>query len=339
MREATLATSLVIDFLGFLERQGHPLADVCRAAGIDPAIAGQPNSRVPAAFMERLWPLAQQLTGDPDVGLHSAESYNPGALSIVGYVILSCRTAGEALDRLTRYAALLNEGLHVELIPGDGRATCRFSAVESLDSYLHRDRRQVMETLAAGTVVTLKRLATGPVDPVAVTFRHPAPASIAEHLRILGPIVRFDAPEDSVVYSTRALETPFISADPALLEVFEGDAANRLKALAARRGVSGRVLALLGARLKGAVPPLSEVASELAMSERSIQRSLSDERTSYRELVDEVRKDLAISYLSRPGASAADVAFLLGFSEPSAFTRAFRRWTGTAPTAFRAGPV
>ncbi len=335
-REATLATSLVIDFLGFLERQGHPLAEVCRAAGIDPGIVQQPNSRVPAVFMERLWPLAVQLTGDPDVGLHSAESYNPGALSIVGYVVLSCRTAGEALDRLTRYAPLLNEGLRVEIDERAGRTTCRFSAVEGLDSYLHRDARQVMETLAAGTVVTLTRLATGPLDPLDVTFRHRAPASIREHVRILGPSVRFEQSQDAVIYSTAALGAPFISADPELLDVFEGDARRRLQALATRGGVSGRVLTLLGERLKGAVPPLSEVASGLAMSERSIQRSLSEEHTSYRQLVDEVRKSLALDHLARPGTSATDVAFLLGFSEPSAFTRAFRRWTGSAPTAFRA---
>lgn len=339
MREASLATSLVIDFLGFLERQGHPLADVCRAADIDPAIVQQPNSRVPASFMERLWALGERLTGDPDVGLHSAESYNPGALSIVGYVVLSCRTAREALDRLTRYAPLLNEGLKVDLLEQDGRATCRFRAVSELDSYLHRDSRQVMETLAAGTVVTLQRLATGPVTPIAITFRHRAPASLVEHHRILGPAIRFEQAEDTVVYSSTALETPFISADPALLEVFEGDARRRLEALATRGGVSGRVLTLLAARVRGAVPPLSEVASELAMSERSIQRSLSEEQTSYRQLVDDVRKSLAIEHLSRPGTSATDVAFLLGFSEPSAFTRAFRRWTGTAPTEFRAAGI
>ena len=336
MREATLATSLVIDFLGFLERQGHPLADVCGAAGIDPAIVQQPNSRVPAAFMERLWPLAVQLTGDPDVGLHAAESYNPGALSIVGYVVLSCRTAGEALDRLTHYAPLLNEGLRVDLDEHAGLATCRFGAVEGLDSFLHRDARQVMETLAAGIVVTLKRLATEPVDPIEVTFRHRAPASLVEHSRILGPAVRFEQPHNAVVYRSATLATTFISADPALLEVFEGDARRRLQALATRDGVSGRVLTFLGQRLKGAVPPLAEVASELAMSERSIQRSLGEEQTSYRQLVDEVRKNLAIEHLSRPGTSATDVAFLLGFSEPSAFTRAFRRWTGAAPTEFRA---
>ena len=336
MREATLATSLVIDFLGFLERQGHPLVDVCHAAGIDPTVVQQPNSRVPAAVMERLWPLAAQLTGDPDVGLHAAESYNPGALSIVGYVVLSCRTAAEALDRLTRYAPLLNEGLQVELVEGAGRTTCRFGAVERLDSFLHRDARQVMETLAAGIVVTLRRLATAPLDPIEVTFRHRVPASIGEHARILGPAVRFEQSQKAVVYSSSTLETPFISANSALLDMFEGDARRRLQELAARDGVNGRVLAFLGRRLRGAVPSLSEVASELAMSERSIQRSLGEEQTSYRQLVDEVRKNLAIEHLSRPGTSATDVAFLLGFSEPSAFTRAFRRWTGAAPTEFRA---
>jgi len=331
-----MATSLVIDFLGFLERQGHPRVDVCRAAGIDLALVEQSNARVPAAFMERLWPLAVQLTGDLDVGLHAAESYNPGALSIVGYVVLSCRTAAEALDRLARYAPLLNDGLQVELVDRAGLTICQFGAVDGLDSLLNRDARHVMETLAAGIVVTLRRLATAPLDPIEVTFRHRAPASLGEHARVLGPAVRFEHSQNAVVYSSSALDTPFISADAALLGMFEGDARRRLQELAARDGVSGRVLAFLGRRLRGAVPPLAEVASELAMSERSIQRSLGEEQTSYRQLVDEVRKNLAIEHLSRPGTSATDVAFLLGFSEPSAFTRAFRRWTGAAPTEFRA---
>lgn len=338
MREATLATSLVIDFLGFLERQGHPTIDVCRRAGIDAGLVQQPNSRVPATVMERLWPLAEQLTGNPDVGLHSAESYNPGALSIVGYVILSCRTAGEALERLSRYAPLLNDGLQVALVDDGVYTSCRFTADPGVDSFLHRTPRHVMETLASGTVVTLRRLATRPLEPAEVTFRHEAPVSIGEHLRILGPKVRFGQPLDAVVYTAESLTIPFISADPALLDVFDGDARRKLEALAQRGGISGRVLALLGARLKGAVPALSEVASELAMSERSIQRSLSEEQTSYRQLVDDVRKSLAIEHLSRPGTSATDVAFLLGFSEPSAFTRAFRRWTGSAPTEYRALP-
>ena len=335
MREPTLAASLLIDFLGYLERQGVRTADVCRHANVDPGIVDEPNSRVPASFMERLWSSGERLTGDPDLGLHSAEAYNPGALSIVGYVILSCRTTGQALDRLARYAPLLNEGLRVTMTRGNGTTACAFDAVERFDSFVKHAPRQAMETLAAGVVVTLQRLATVAVQPSAVTFRHAPPASIAEHLRILGPTVRFDQPENSVVYPSSALEASMLSADPALLEVFEADARKRLEQLDSRGPVSGRILAILAARLKGEVPTLASIASELAMSERSIQRSLREERTSYRELVDEVRKELALEHLARTGTSATDVAFLLGFSEQSAFTRAFRRWTGSAPTQFR----
>lgn len=336
MREATIATSLVIDFLSYLERRGHTRTDICRAAALDPAVTDVPDSRVAASAMERLWAVGERLTGDTDIGMHTAESYNPGALSIFGYVILSCRTAGDVLDRLARYAPLLNEALQVELIQEPEAVHCRFLPVERLDSYLLRAPRQAMETLAAGCVLTLQRLTTEPVEPVFVSFRHRAPGAVGEHRRLFGPRVQFDAPYDSVVFRPSALTARIISADPALLGIFEGDADRRLKELALRGAVSGRVLSVLGERLKGEVPPLGLVASELAMSERSVQRSLREEETSYRELVDEVRRDLALRHLARPGTSATDVAFLLGFSEPSAFTRAFRRWTGQPPAQFRA---
>jgi AraC-like DNA-binding protein len=333
--EATIATSLLIDFLGFLGRRGLAAEAVCSAARIDPRWLDQPNARVPASAMERLWAAGEQLTGDADLGLHSAESYNPGALSIVGYVILSCRTAGDALTRLARYAPLLNEGLRVSVDHEQGATFCRFGAAEGVDSFLHRSPRQAIETLAAGIVLTLKRLATQPPEPAAVTFRHAAPPSTAEHHRLFGAVVRFGQPENAVVYPSSALAAGMLSADPALLEVFEGDARRRLEQLKSHGAVSGRVQTILGSRLNGEVPSLASIASELAMSERSVQRSLSEERTTYREIVDDVRKGLALAHLSRPSATATDVALLLGFSEPSAFTRAFRRWTGVSPTQFR----
>ncbi len=335
MREATIATSLLIDFLGFLGRRGLGTEVVCRAAQIDPRWLDEPSSRVPASAMERLWAAGEQLTGDADLGLHSAEEYNPGALSIVGYVILSCRTAGDALARLARYAPLLNEGLRVSVHHEAGKTFCRFGAADGADSFLHRTPRQATETLAAGIVLTLRRLATQPPEPTAVSFCHAAPPSTAEHLRVFGAAVRFDQPENAVVYPSAALAAGMLSADPALLDVFESDARRRLEQLKSHGAVSARVQTILGARLKGELPSLASIASELAMSERAIQRSLSEERTSYREIVDDVRKGLALAHLSRPGATAADVAFLLGFSEPSAFTRAFRRWTGSSPTQFR----
>ena len=138
MREATLATPLLIDFLGYLERQGPCMADVCRAADLDPRWFDNPNSRLPASAMERLWAAGERLTGNPDLGLHAGASYNPGALGIVGYVVLSCRTAREALDRLSRYAALLNEGLRVHVVEENENTHVQFGADDRFDSFLHR---------------------------------------------------------------------------------------------------------------------------------------------------------------------------------------------------------
>jgi AraC-like DNA-binding protein len=336
MREATLAASLLIDFVGFVERRGVAPARLCLAAQIDREWLRDPSARVPASAMQRLWSAAERLTGDADVGLHSAESYNPGALNIVGYVILSSATTGEALRRLARYAPLLNEGLQVSVFQEGGLTHCRFGPAEGFDSFLRHAPRHAVETLAAGIVLTLKRLSSSqPLDPVAVTLRHAVPASIDEHRRLLGPNLRFAQAENAVVYADAAMAAPLMSADPALLELFEVDARRRIDQLEAHGPLSARVQAMLAARIKGDVPSLAAIASALAMSERSIQRGLSDESTSYRALVDEVRKGLALAHLSRPGVSATDVAFVLGFSEPSAFTRAFRRWTGTSPSRYR----
>ena len=199
MREATIATSLLIDFLGFLGRRGLDAETVCRAAQIDPDLVSEPNSRVPASAMERLWAAGERLTGDADLGLHSAESYNPGALGIVGYVILSCASADEALERLARYAPLLNEGLVVSIKREPGTTTCLFGAAEGVDSFLRRSPRQTIETLAAGIVLTLGRLATRPPVPIAVSFQHAAPASIAEHARLLGVDAAFPCPGRTAV--------------------------------------------------------------------------------------------------------------------------------------------
>jgi AraC-like DNA-binding protein len=333
--DATVATSLLVDFLGFLGRRGLAQDRVILAARLDPAWISTPPERLPALAMERLWAAAEQLTGDADLGLHSAEGYNPGALGILGYVLLSCATAAQALERLARYAPLLNEGLQVQLLTEGDQTLCRFGAAPGRSSFLQHSPRQAVETLAAGIVLTLQRLATRPPQPLAVHFQHAAPASVAEHHRLLGPVVLFGQAHNQVGYASAALQAPLLSADPGLLAMFEGDAARRLQALASQATLRGRALAVVAARLKGRVPDLAEVAAALALSERSLQRGLQAEGCAYREIVDEVRRTLALAHLARPGSTATDVAFLLGFSEPSAFSRAFRRWTGVAPSQYQ----
>lgn len=335
MRQATVAASLVIDVVGYLQQRGCDPRAIFRAVGLDPASLDEPNARLDGAVMERLWVAGAELTGDPCLGLHTAEAYNPGALNIVGYVVFSCRTAADALNRLARYAVLLNDGLRVSVSQDGDRTVCRCDAAAMADNYITRAPRQVMEAMAAGIVCTVRRLTRDRVEPVSVTFQHAAPADRREHDRLLGAHVAFAAAANSVVYAMADLAAPIISANPALLELFEQQAQALVEMLDRHGRVSRRVLDVLGAHVRGVVPEIGDVARDLAMSERSLQRQLHDEGTSFRALVDEFRRELALRHLAVPGTSATDVAFLLGFSEPAAFARAFRRWTGHAPGAFR----
>ena len=334
MRESTVAASIVTDMLDYLGRRGVGVAEVGRAVDMDVVALGKPDQRVPGSCVERLFEEAERRTEDPHVGLHVGESYHPGALNILGYVVLSCRSAGDVLDRLARYAAILNDGLRVRVTREGNRTICRFEALEGLDNYLTRAPRHPIEAMYAGVAVTMRSLTGTDIDPQEVAFCHRAPSDVAEHQRIFGRDARFGAPENLLVFRTSDLDTTVRSSNPELLEVFERHANAVIDALDEHGPISRRIVRLLSERVKGIAPTLDDVASELAMSARSVQRSLRAEGTSYQHLLDDVRRELAVRHLSVRGTSAAEVAFLTGFSEPSAFSRAFRRWTGVTPGAF-----
>jgi AraC-like DNA-binding protein len=337
MRKATVAASIVTDMLDYLGRHGVAVDEVARAIELDVVALATPDRRVPGSKVERLWEEAEHRTHDPSLGLHMGESYNPGALDILGYVVLSCRTAGDALDRLARYAAILNDGLRVRVTRERDMTVCRFDALEGLDNYLTRVPRHPIEAMCSGVTITMRHLTGRAIEPREIAFRHPAPADLAEHRRVFGRDVHFGAADNCLTFLTTDLEAAVRSSNPALLEVFERHANAVIDALDPQGPVSRRVVHLLSERMKGIMPTLDDVASQLAMSARSLQRSLRAEGTSYQLLLDDVRRELAVRHLAVRGTSAAQVAFLTGFSEPSAFSRAFRRWTGSTPGAYCAG--
>jgi AraC-like DNA-binding protein len=337
MRESTVAASVVMDMLDYLGRGGVVVEEVARALDLDVATLARPDQRLPGSRVERLFEEAERRTQDPHVGLHMGESYHPGALNILGYVVLSCRSAEDVLDRLARYAAILNDGLRVR-VTREGQATmCRFDAVDGLDNYLTRAPRHPLEAMSAGVAITMRNLTGQAIELREVAFRHRAPSHVAEHRRVFGRDVQFDAPENLLAFSTSDLNVPVRSSNPDLLEIFERHANAVIDELDEHGPVSRRIVRLLSERVKGIAPTLVDVASELAMSARSVQRALRAEGTSYQVLLDDVRRELAVRHLAVPGTSAAEVAFLTGFSEPSAFSRAFRRWTGVTPGAYSAG--
>jgi AraC-like DNA-binding protein len=332
MRDVTVAASLLADMVSYLRVHGVDADSVCRRAGIDPSNPDDGTGRIRGARMSAFWTEAIAATGDANLGFHTTIESNPGTLDIVGYVMLSSRTADDALRRGARLIRLLNDGIALEVERGAATTRVRLTCLAPSNEYLSTHSRQIAETVLAGVVYQLRLLTARPVAPAAVTMRHSAPPTgVDEYATFFRVAPRFGAGNDELVLHNTDVDVELRSANSQLLAAFEAHADATLAALAAAGTLSSRVSAAIVDRLKGEPPAIGAVARALAMSPRHLQRGLSAEGTTYQALLDDARRELAIRHLSTPQATVAKVAWLVGFSDPSAFHRAFRRWTGTSP--------
>ena len=188
--------------------------------------------------------------------------------------------------------------------------------------------------------VSFARRVTG-VDwtPREVSFRHSRPQSVAEHERIFRSPVRFGRPSNELIFDSSLLALPMAKADAGLCAILDRHARELLAKSPRRGGLAERVRRLLGEALNGGDPRQEAVSQKLGISVRTLQRRLSEEGTSHQDLLDEVRSELSRRYLQESKLAICEVAYILGFSEPSAFHRAFRRWTGVTPKEFRRAQV
>ena len=313
---------------------GPHAAAVCAAAGFDPALAGDPDARIPLATENALWDEAARLTGDATFGLHAAEGVRVGAFDVLDYVLRTAPTFHAALDRLVRYNRLFHDaaGFTVE---DDG---ARVRVEHALLFAGATQSRHAVEFTLACLVVVGAQMRGAPLVPLAVELRSPPPADAAEYARVFGVAPRFGRAANAIELDHFDADSPLLSADPALSRVIERHA----DALLAARPepaetIANRVRRLVGAMLRDgeAGATLGAVARRLQMSERSLQRRLAAEGVGFDALLDELRRDLAVRYLADAKLAIAEVAYLLGYSEPSAFHRAFKRWTGATPAEAR----
>ncbi|NIT56092.1 MAG: helix-turn-helix domain-containing protein, partial [Aliifodinibius sp.] len=196
--------------------------------------------------------------------------------------------------------------------------------------------RQHPEAMTTSLRRLIHGLTAENVQPAAVEFRHHQPEDTQEHQRIFDCPLRFDQPSNRLVLNTADLDYKIFLAKPAKLKEFEQIAqelVNRLYTADTWGKRAARILSQL--LINGAKVNLEKVASELSISKRNLQSRLHEENTSYREILEELRKELALRYLARSDVSIYEVAFLLGYSEQNPFTRAFKRWTELHPAQYQ----
>ncbi len=308
-----------------LRVRGVSIEHVLEQAGLTAYEVDVPSSKLPRTAAIRLLEAAAIATNDPAFGLVAAELYQPGA-NVFDYAGVTSPTVAGALSRVSRYVRLVDEGLQLKLEIEGHLAKMTFYS---------RDPDALPPVLAeyiVGVGVIAARQWVGFEFPVETRFRHAEPEDISTHKRVLRGTIVFGSDCDAIVFPKVALDIPLRSADAELLPALDAQA-SKLLATSLREALPlhERVRELLRSELEYGSPTTERVADQLKMSERTLRRRLSDRHTSLKEILDSLRRELSLEFLSSPGATIEHVALRLGFSDATAFHRAFRRWTGKTP--------
>jgi AraC-like DNA-binding protein len=328
----TVSTRSVRPVMERLRALGLDAEAALRSAGCRAAELEDPDGRIPHEVALALWHEAVRCSGDDAFGIHTAEQIRAGAFDVLDYATRSSATLGEGLRRLVRYHRILHDVALVQLSADGDRAQLTHALPDPAGPL----PRHPAEFIVAAWVVVARQATGTDFAPVEVHFRHGPPGDRTEHARLFRAPVRFNSAVNGVVLPRSLLDLPLVKSDPGLCAVLERHVAALLEKMPRTTSVSTHVRQLVAQDLSSATPSASAAARKLHMSRRTLQRSLRAEGTTFTDLVDDLRRDLAARYLREPAVAIAEVAFLLGFSEASAFHRAFKRWQGITPAAYRA---
>lgn len=328
---ATALASSVRALCKTLTGRGIDPAPLLAEAGLDAPKRDDPGERYPLEKTTKLWRLAVAATGDEALGLAMAANVGPTSLHALGYALLASATLHEAIDRVIRYFRVVADVAELELQDaGDG-----YRFVMHIGDRGPQPAPEAVEGFVYALLLFCRqRLERPALAPRELRLRRPPPAQPAPFLAAFGTQIAFGADENIMVFDREDLDQPLEGANPELARIND-EVIERYLARHDRDDVINRVRAKLSELLPLGEPSQEKVAAALHTTPRNLQRKLAQEGTSYSEILADTRRKLAESYLDARRHSVSEVAFMLGFADLSAFTRAFRRWHGMAPSEWR----
>jgi AraC-like DNA-binding protein len=329
VKDATLATTGQI-LWRLIEHHGLAPEPLFRAAGIDPKIIHDPRAHIDRPKGDRLIRALAAQIPDPAFGLQAAQCWHPSNLGALGYAWLSSSTLRTALKRLARYWRIVTADVAVRLDESpDGIAFVHLPP--ALDATIDAIRGDIVMAILCAMCRTNFGAA---LSPRRVALRRAAPADTGPYEAFFGCPVSFGADANRLRIGVAEADQPLPTGNRDLAAMHDRVLVEQLARLD-KKDVMARFRASLLERMTSGDLSEDNLARDLHMSRRSLQRRLAEADATYQSLVDETRRDMALRYLEDSGKSATDIAFLLGYSQQSAFTRAFRRWTGKSPSQYR----
>ncbi len=264
-------------------------------------------------------------------GFHTAKYMKISDFGIAGYVLMNCRNMKQVLEKYETYHQLMGNVTRLAVNIEDDRVKYCWRPVKDLPLEIERI---VMEYLVASIITHSYELTGKKLQIQEVEFSWPAPDDLSEYTQLLGSRLSFDKPQTALYFDKSYLKLPVKTSNSELLSVFESHAQERYRKLTGNSSLSEKVTGLLIDRIT-CLPKMESLAEELGMSPRNFQMVLKDEGTSYLKLRDKIRFEYAKRALETDSCTAAEISVRLGFSEPSAFFRTFKRWSGKTPGRYR----
>lgn len=328
---ATVGNKALRAAFGAAAAAGLDIGALAASQGLRLEDLSDADVRVPHDAWVALFAEIERRTGDPGIGLHVAASLPLGHWDTIDYMIAASGTLGEALARLERYFALVSTAVEHTTVRQNGEVRIRRVHVAG------STRSRAGTELAVASIVRRFRALTAVAwSPIRVELAHGPSVAIAEYERELGCATVFHCREDAIVFAESVLAIPMARPEPELCAVLERHADALIRDLPrSAPDLAERVKRALASELHDGPPPLARIAKRLGIGARTLQRRLVESNMPFRALVEGTREALARRYLADPEIGLGEVGYLVGFSDPSAFYKAFRRWTGETPGDFR----
>jgi len=315
----TLTASTVRAVLDALARLGHDVPTLLQAAGLSSPTLEDPDARISCQTVGAVYAQAQQRRRIADLELQLALHTPLGAYPLLDYLVATSSTVAEGLTRFADHARLTGAPVRAEIHDQEDPVRVVIDAAP-YSVYL--------------CVLHLRREVEGAFRPELVSLRE-RPDDVSAVEQAIGCPVRGDAAWSGLVLSRETWSLPLRRRDPVLAGVLERHARDVASRLPGGNDLVSELRRVLAQRIARGDARLAAVASELRMSARSLQRRLAEAQVSYQELVHQARCDAAERHLAETALSIAEVSWLVGYSEPSAFHRAFKRWRGLSPRSYR----
>ena len=314
-----------------IRRSGLPTEEILTKAGVA-LNQVETNDRTPLSSQYAFWLAAEEVSKDPDIGLHLGEHLPLYRGQVIEHLFISSENFGEGLKRALAYQRLISDAFHATLVIEEDR--CYLANAQQSTRTDSLVNRHFSECAMSGLLRFFKFITEGRFNPIYIDFNFSQGALEEEYFRVYECPVSLGQKQTRLYFDPAILDYQLWQAEPELLQLHEQLALEKLQELA-RYDLVGEVRRAIGSTLESGETTLETVASHLSITPRRLRTQLSEANTSFQQILSDYRCRLAKKLLANTAESVERIVYLTGFSEPSTFYRAFKRWTHETPVEYR----